>query len=137
MDNPESKQFNIKPVLIVTGIVVAITFATALAIIMWYHPNKTITKVPQPAVIHITATGFEPGTVLIKAGSKVSWSNVDNANPAHWVESDPYPTPSNPADLTSGRMSVETEYTYTFNKAGTYHYHDRLFPTHSGTITVE
>jgi len=77
-----------------------------------------------------------PATLTVKASTIVTWTNTDSQQ-NHWVEADPYPHPSDPADLTSDRLISNMRYSYTFAKPGTYHYHDRLNPTHSGTIIVQ
>lgn len=94
------------------------------------------TQVQVAAVVTISSSGFSPATVEIKKGQSVTWKNADTAN--HQPSSDPYPTNTGLADL--GRSEVlkqNDEFTYQFEKAGTYTYHDNLNPYKlKGTVIV-
>ncbi len=109
-----------------------------MALLIWQHPAlKLKTAAVRTGLVQIGADGFLPATLTVKAGTAVTWTNGDKQNIAHWVEADPYPHPSDPADLTSGDLKNQMQYIYTFAKPGTYHYHDRVNPTRSGTIIVQ
>ena len=55
-----------------------------------------------------------------------------------WVASAPHPTHTNyPGfDAKQGVASGE-KYSFTFDKAGSWNYHDHLIPSNFGTIVVE
>lgn len=86
-------------------------------------------------IVTVTALGFVPQTLTIKAGTKVLWMNksggtvtVNSAgHPAHLA----YP-PLNLGEFNDG-SSVQLG----FDKPGTYNYHDHLNPSLTGTIVVE
>ncbi|MSR68635.1 hypothetical protein EXS66_02515, partial [Candidatus Saccharibacteria bacterium] len=84
-----------------------------------------------------TADGFEPATVMIKAGASVAWVNIDS-NP-HQIASDPHPTHSSFPDLYAPEpLGTNDVYSMIFEKAGTYTYHDNLNPyTFKGVVIVE
>lgn len=86
-------------------------------------------------IVTVTALGFAPQTLAIKAGTKVLWMNksgeaatVNSAgHPAHLV----YPP------LNLGEFGNESSVQLVFDKPGTYNYHDHLNPSRTGTIVVE
>ena len=80
--------------------------------------------------------GFSPSTLTIKQGTAVSF--VNNSAGSMVVESDPHPThtsypPMNEQDSTA----PDGVYQFIFNQKGTYHFHNHLHPSHTGTIVVE
>lgn len=86
--------------------------------------------------VQITKDGFVPSTVSIAKGTKVTWTNVDD-NP-HRIASNPYPDHTELPSLDSKEaLGPDTTYTYTFEEAGTFGYHDHYRPTMNGTIVVE
>lgn len=86
-------------------------------------------------IVNVTANGFEPATVTVKSGAKVTWmnksgstANVSSAkHPTHLV----YP-PLNLGDFDDGK-SVSL----VFAKPGTYQYHNHLNPSQLGKVVVE
>jgi plastocyanin len=90
-----------------------------------------------PGEVSITPTGFVPATVSIKVGQAVTWTNTDTA--PHIVASDPYPTDTTLSGLNSQQdLSTNDRYSFVFDKAGTYTYHDDLNPyTLEGTVIVK
>src|SRR5215212_7067986 len=78
--------------------------------------------------IKITATGFSPKTLTINQGDAVKWTNADNVN--HQIV-------ANNGAFASGILRPGATFTFTFNAAGKYGYHDALKPTLTGTITVK
>lgn len=85
--------------------------------------------------IQISASGFSPSTVVVKAGTQIVWKNVDTA--PHSVASNPYPSNSSVKDLRSQAILPNGVYSYTTTKAGTINYHDNTQPTHNASIKVE
>lgn len=85
--------------------------------------------------IQISASGFSPSTVVVKAGTHIVWKNVDSA--PHSVASNPYPSNSSVKDLHSQTILPNGVYSYTTTKAGTINYHDATQPTHNASIKVE
>lgn len=89
------------------------------------------------AKVTIGKEGFTPSTVLVKKGSQVTWINTDEE--PHQVVSDPHPTHSNLPSLEMDEPLLTNEsFTFTFEKVGTFAYHDELNPLDlKGTIIVE
>ncbi len=85
-------------------------------------------KPPTPtAQITVTTQGFVPQTILIKKGSVVKWTNRDNK--PHQIASDPHPTHSILPAIGKGKLLPPgSSFTFTFDKAGTFTYHDEQNP---------
>jgi plastocyanin len=79
--------------------------------------------------ITIKGMAFSPKDVTIKAGTTVTWTNEDSM--AHAIaETDTLTGPHSP------QLKTGQSYTYTFTKAGTYHYNCPIHPSMTATITV-
>lgn len=96
-------------------------------------PTKEETQ--EQATITLTSTGFSPENITIKAGQKVTWLNKSGTEAA--VNSDPHPTHTNYAPLNLGSFADGASLILTFDKAGTYGYHNHLNPNVRGTIIVQ
>lgn len=95
----------------------------------------TSTVSQEEIMVTITTSGFEPKTLSVKAGTKVTWtnksrgiSNVSSAiHPTHLV----YPA------LNLGDIANGESVSLVFDKEGTYKYHNHLNPTQTGMVVVE
>ncbi len=76
----------------------------------------------------ITNAGFQPGTMTVKVGEIVTWSNTDTA--AHTVTSD------TAGLFDSGPIAQGATFKFTFSQAGTFTYHSTSDSGWAGTITV-
>lgn len=139
---------------------ILITALVALVILGgWYYlksQNKTapvgtapmITPAPSPAPsassgammheehkVSITASGFVPKTITIKAGQSVTWTNNDTQD--HTVNSAPHPTHTAYPPLNLGVIKPGESKSLAFPTAGTYKYHDHLNPSLTGSVVVE
>lgn len=85
--------------------------------------------------ITLTASGFSPETLTIKAGDKVTWANKSGADAA--VNSNPHPVHTDYPPLNLGSFKDGENLSLTFDQAGTYGYHNHLNPSQTGTIVVE
>jgi plastocyanin len=72
---------------------------------------------------------FNPGTVTIKAGGKVTWTNDDSVG--HDVTADDFESGS-PGGIDGG-----STFSHTFKKAGTYNYVCSVHPGMKGTVKVK
>jgi plastocyanin len=77
--------------------------------------------------VHIANFGFGPGTVMVKPGTTVTWTQQDEDQ--HTVTADDGSFGSSP--LTTGQT-----FTHTFTTPGTYHYHCAIHPFMHGTVVV-
>ncbi len=101
-------------------------------------PAVRQTSVLQPEVVSISITekGFEPATIKVTAGAKVVWTNKDIR--PHWPASALHPTHNllPGFDALQG-LSEGESYSFVFEKAGTWKYHDHLNPGLVGVVEVE
>jgi plastocyanin len=120
--------------LVAAVILVVIGVASILVI---RDQNKQSTQAESVASVQITESGFVPETIKIKQGQSVTWTNTDSK--LHQVAADPYPTHSKlPSFLSEESLSQNESYSFNFDKAGTYTYHDPLNPTtFKATVIVE
>ena len=72
---------------------------------------------------------FNPGTVTIKPGGKVTWTNDDSVG--HDVTADDFESGS-PVGIEGG-----STFSHTFKKAGTYDYVCSVHPGMKGTVKVK
>lgn len=103
-------------------------------------------------LISITNKGFEPSTLSIAPHTKVVFINRDIE--AHWPASDRHPTHSDyggtnlethcsddyngPPAFDSCRALAESEtWSFVFEEAGTFHYHDHVWSHLGGTVIVK
>lgn len=89
--------------------------------------NPTGDKASSEVIIEISNFAFRPGTITVKKGTTVTWTNKDSighnaaADDASWKI----------AILSSGQSG-----SVTFDKAGTYPYHCTPHPFMKGAIVV-
>jgi plastocyanin len=78
--------------------------------------------------VKIGASSFTPKSVTINQGDTVKWVNVDTA--AHQIV-------ANKGAFASGTIRQGGTYSFTFNTAGGYAYHDALHPSITGAVYVK
>lgn len=86
--------------------------------------------VPMVYNISITPAGYSLETLLVPIGSTIVWTSAATDTRPHTVT-------SNDGFFTSNDLAPGQKYTYVFNKAGTFYYHDRTAPDHLGRIIVK
>jgi plastocyanin len=77
--------------------------------------------------VEIKNFAFNPATLTVKVGDKVTWKNSDSA--AHTVTFDDGSADSNNIDNNA-------TFDHTFSTAGTFAYHCKIHTNMKGTITV-
>ena len=70
---------------------------------------------------------FDPGSVKVKVGTAVTWTNSDGA---------PHTVTAADGSFASGRLGSGAAFSFTFATAGTYVYHCAIHSSMTGTITV-
>ncbi len=101
-------------------------------------------------IVIYTDSGFSPNTLRIKLGETVTFKNQSSR--AMWPASDHHPTHRLYSGTSLAEHCPDTEgtafdactgiqpgnsWSFTFNKKGTWPYHDHLNPSFTGTIIVE
>lgn len=85
--------------------------------------------------VTLTANGFSPATLTVKTGTKVTWTNQGGSGAT--VSSDPHPIHTNYAPLNLGNFPDGGKLSLTFEKPGTYGYHNHLNPSQTATVIVQ
>ncbi|MEK7598806.1 MAG: plastocyanin/azurin family copper-binding protein [Patescibacteria group bacterium] len=118
-------------------------------------PKSTDSSTPAPVEtnkVEITANGFSPSTIKVRAGDTVTWTNKDSA--PHWPATAAHPThlvyPG--SDITKCGTAAQSgifdackglapgeSFPFKFDQAGTWKYHDHMNPVAPffGSVTVE
>ena len=106
---------------------------------------KTKTVIPpQPApattaemkTISYSDSGFSPSNVTVKKGETLKFKNDSTGN--MWIASNGHPVHSDYPGFDAGRSYNPGEsYVFTFDRSGSWNYHNHLNPGRSGTIIVE
>lgn len=90
--------------------------------------------------------GFSPKTLTVRAGTRVTF--VHQGTGPMWVASDEHPVHSqysgterashcpDPGGIAFDQCSSGTTYSFVFNKAGSWGYHNHMSPEDKGTIVV-
>lgn len=77
-------------------------------------------------IVSIQSFSFDPGTITVMAGSKVTWVNNDTVS--HSVKSDTFNSPD---------MAPGDTFSFTFDNKGTYSYSCGVHPFMKGTVVVQ
>lgn len=109
-------------------------------------PTGTQTE-PKTVTVLYNASGFSPATVTINRGDSVGWTNNGGGN--MWVAADEHPSHTNysgttrqehcddATDVSFDQCKNGITYSFKFDKAGTWGYHNHSNPRHTGTIVVQ
>jgi len=89
----------------------------------------------QEQAIQVTASGFSPQSVTIKAGTKVTWTNTSGSMIV--IASNPHPVHTDYPPLNLGSLANGQSVSLVFPTPGTYGYHNHLNPSQTGTIIVQ
>ncbi len=108
----------------------------------WLVAGRRHQATPRPAsgpaaataTVKINADGFTPERVAIKQGQAVRWNNADTV--AHLVASDPHPSHTDYPGFESQIIPAGGTYLFSFNRVGTWGYHDHLNPSLTGTVVA-
>ena len=93
-------------------------------------PTTTATTSPGQSTNAVTIFNysFAPGTLTVKVGTTVTWTNKDGF--AHTVTADDN-------SFNSGNVAANATYSHTFSKAGTFAYHCSIHTYMKGTVIVQ
>lgn len=97
-------------------------------------PASSKTK-PVENSITLSADGYSPATLTIKAGTTVTWTNKSGTMAT--VNSDPHPTHTNYPPLNLGKFSDGETLTLRFDQPGTFGYHNHYDASQKGTVVVK
>lgn len=96
-------------------------------------PSKTDSD---ETTVTYNGSSFSPASVTVKPGTKVNF--VNQSSSPMWVASDPHPvhTDFSAFDASRGYTQGQT-YSFTFDQAGQYGYHNHLNSGSTGVVVVE
>lgn len=89
----------------------------------------------EKATFSYTANGFVPKNATVKLGQVVTWTNDTKENMS--LNSDNHPTHVKFPILNVGTIPPDATGQVTFDKVGTYTFHDHYKPENRGTVIVE
>lgn len=126
-----------------TFIIIAIIIIVIVGALFYGMQNTTLAPLgekgegtTQTAFVRATDNGYEPESISVKAGTKITFTN--ESTELVWTASDVHPThqllPG--FDALKGVPNGES-YSYVFTKEGTWSYHNHLNPGHGGEVIVE
>jgi plastocyanin len=70
---------------------------------------------------------FSPVPLTVKAGSTVTWTNLDD---------EPHTAVSDSGEFRSAAIDTNESFSFKFDKPGTYHFTCSIHPRMTGTIVV-
>lgn len=99
-------------------------------------PRDAEIKFETSVTVVIDENGFNPREIGIKKGGKVTW--VNQSQNSVWPASNPHPihTDYHGFDALRGLANGES-YSFTFDKVGSWKYHNHLNPSMRGEVKVE
>src|SRR3989344_4262739 len=134
-----------KKILVLSLILITIVFIAACS-----QPETIKVTTGKENIVEITSSGFNPSSLTVKAGTKVTFLNKDSVE--HWPASAIHPTHTvypgsdikkcgtneqgNIFDACRG-LSEGEAFSFTFNEKGNWKYHDHLNLNSRGEIIVE
>lgn len=92
-------------------------------------PEETLEAKTGEVVVAIQNFAFDPKTVTVKKGTKVTWTNQDSVG--HTVTSD------TGSELNSKLLAKGESFSHVFATVGTYTYHCTPHPNMKATVIVE
>ena len=102
--------------------------ATLVVSALCLTATATQASAPDGAQVVIKDFMFTPIAIKVKAGSRVTWTNKDD---------EPHNVVSDTGLFRSSAIDTDENFSFEFDKPGTYHFVCSIHPRMVGTITVE
>jgi plastocyanin len=97
--------------------------------------NTSVAPAPKTVTVSLTNSGFSPASITINAGDTVKF--VNNSAGRMWVASNPHPAHTDYPGFDEKSAAGNGEsYNFTFDRAGTWGYHNHLNIAEKGTVVV-
>ena len=106
---------------LIAGLATLLTLAAAVA------PAQAGPEAATTQSVDISNFAFNPGTIKIAVGTRVTWTNSDSA---------PHTVTADAGEFDSGRLQPGATFEYTFDAIGTFAYHCALHASMHGTVEV-
>jgi plastocyanin len=104
---------------------------TAVSMVMLWGAapwTRSTAETADPTRIVVKDFMFTPTPLTVKAGSTVTWTNMDD---------EPHTVVSDTGLFKSGGMDTNESFSFKFDKPGTYHFTCSIHPRMVGTIVVQ
>ena len=104
------------------------------------NKQSSVNLKPLRHIVTYTQAGFEPNELTIQKGDTVTF--VSNSDAPLWVASDPHPEHTNYPEFDVARSKggqmprVGENFSFTFNRLGTWAYHNHTASSDTGNIGV-
>lgn len=119
---------------LIIGILILIIIVGAIWL-FFQLPSSTNSPAIGDHIISMTSEGFSPEEITIKKGQTVTW--VNNTSEFLWPASNLHPTHGIYPEFDPREPIAPGEsWSFTFQKVGTWRYHDHLRPIERGVIEV-
>jgi plastocyanin len=113
----------------ITGRFRSLLRVAGVAMLCWFSAwGPTPADTPDAHKIVVKDYMFMPMSLTVKAGSTVTWSNMDD---------EPHSVVSDTGLFRSGAMDTNENFSFKFDKPGTYHFTCSIHPRMVGTIVVQ
>lgn len=98
--------------------------------------NPISTTTGKEARVAYTSSGFSPKTITIKKGGAVTFTNQSSGE--MWVASNPHPIHTDYPGFDEKASVVNGEsWSFTFDRTGSWGYHNHKNPSSMGTVVVQ
>ncbi|MDP3999993.1 MAG: cupredoxin domain-containing protein [bacterium] len=98
-------------------------------------PAETAATEQSGTTVTLTESGFSPDTVTVDAGDSVVFRNASSS--PMLIASNPHPQHTDLSALNSDTVKDGASYTFTFEQAGSWGFHNHLNPSQAGEVTVK
>ncbi len=115
---------------VVLGVVAVL--AVVGAGIIFLGQNKQASS--QTNSVTLTSSGFTPQSIMVKAGTTVTWTN--NSGATATVDSANHPIHLAYSPLNLGNFASGETLSLVFDRPGTYKYHNHLNASQTGVVVV-
>lgn len=97
------------------------------------EPTNAMTT--EKVQVELTSSGFSPKTITVDKDTTVVWTN--NSGEAATVDSNPHPIHTSMPEANLGSFNDGETLEFTFEKAGTFNYHNHFSPAQGGAVIVK
>lgn len=121
-----------------TPAILLLVFAAAAGGFFWWNTSQRSgqSQIAAEAIVIMKNAAFEPAELTIEKGTKVIFKNQDNS--PRWPASNLHPTHGIYPEFDPREpVALGAEWSFVFDKAGSWKFHDHLLPGTRGSITVK
>ena len=111
-----------------TNWVACIAASLVLTLVALPTVEKSIAANSPAVEVKIDNFSFTPATLTVKAGTQITWINVDDI---------PHTVVSEDQSIKSKVLDTDEKFTFTASKPGTYPYFCSIHPKMTGKVVVE